>query len=168
MCIKRIHEVKKGPFHEHSSQLYSIATGVPNWGKVNGGLFKMYEAEVLGKRVVVQHIPLGGLLEWDGKASSASALSTINVHTQTTTAPWVSLPASLTPHSERDTSSTFTSTQSWSTRRPPSIGPNIGHTLQGQPTDRHTSAVQGRSQRSQVPVQYPSYPSPSQGSEQQF
>jgi serine/threonine-protein phosphatase 2A activator len=25
----------------------------------------MYEAEVLGKRVVVQHIPLGGLLEWD-------------------------------------------------------------------------------------------------------
>lgn len=43
MCIKRIHEVKKGPFHEHSSQLYSIATGVPNWGKVNGGLFKMYE-----------------------------------------------------------------------------------------------------------------------------
>ncbi|KAJ7228184.1 hypothetical protein GGX14DRAFT_547402 [Mycena pura] len=65
LSIMRIHQVKHGPFHEHSSQLHSIATGVPNWGKVNSGLFKMYEAEVLGKRVVVQHIPLGGLLQWD-------------------------------------------------------------------------------------------------------
>jgi len=86
MAITRIREVKYGPFHEHSSQLHSIAMGVPNWGKVNSGLFKMYEvclflavwpptsekknlpwtqAEVLGKRVVVQHIPLGGLLEWE-------------------------------------------------------------------------------------------------------
>jgi len=64
MSIMRIHEVKQGPFHEHSSQLHSIAVGVPNWGKVNSGLFKMYEAEVLGKRVVVQHIPLGGVLSW--------------------------------------------------------------------------------------------------------
>ncbi|KAF9448492.1 Phosphotyrosyl phosphatase activator [Macrolepiota fuliginosa MF-IS2] len=65
LAIIRIHDVKQGPFFEHSSQLYSIATGVPNWGKVNSGLFKMYRAEVLGKRVVVQHIPLGGLLEWE-------------------------------------------------------------------------------------------------------
>ncbi|KAH9948579.1 Phosphotyrosyl phosphatase activator [Amylocystis lapponica] len=64
MSIMRIHQVKHGPFHEHSSQLYSIATGVASWTKVNSGLFKMYEAEVLGKRVVVQHIPLGGLLDW--------------------------------------------------------------------------------------------------------
>ncbi|KIJ62974.1 hypothetical protein HYDPIDRAFT_93620 [Hydnomerulius pinastri MD-312] len=64
MSIDRIHKLKTGPFHEHSSQLYSIATGVPNWEKVNKGLFKMYEAEVLGKRVVVQHLPLGGLVEW--------------------------------------------------------------------------------------------------------
>jgi len=38
----RIHDVKRGPFFEHSSQLFSIATGVPNWTKVNSGLFKMY------------------------------------------------------------------------------------------------------------------------------
>ncbi|KIM52999.1 hypothetical protein SCLCIDRAFT_18052 [Scleroderma citrinum Foug A] len=62
MCINRIHQVKHGPFHEHSSQLYAIATGVPNWTKVNSGLLKMYEGEVLSKRVVVQHMPLGGLL----------------------------------------------------------------------------------------------------------
>ena len=86
-AIMRILDVKTGPFHEHSSQLHSIALGVPNWGKVNSGLFKMYQvnallishhifyltrhliwqAEVLGKRVVVQHIPLGGLLEWEHK-----------------------------------------------------------------------------------------------------
>ncbi|KAF8725239.1 hypothetical protein AX14_008211 [Amanita brunnescens Koide BX004] len=70
ISIMRIHKVKYGPFHEHSSQLYSIATGVPNWAKVNSGLFKMYEAEVLGKRVVIQHIPIGGLLEWDSADSS--------------------------------------------------------------------------------------------------
>ncbi len=43
LCIMRIHDVKHGPFHEHSSQLYSIATGVATWHKVNSGLFKMYE-----------------------------------------------------------------------------------------------------------------------------
>ncbi|KAI0050507.1 Phosphotyrosyl phosphatase activator [Auriscalpium vulgare] len=73
MSIMRIHQVKHGPFHEHSSQLHSIATGVPNWGKVNSGLFKMYEAEVLGKRVVVQHVPLGGLLAWDPERSLSRA-----------------------------------------------------------------------------------------------
>jgi serine/threonine-protein phosphatase 2A activator len=43
LSISRIHEVKHGPFHEHSSSLHSIAVGVPNWGKVHSGLFKMYE-----------------------------------------------------------------------------------------------------------------------------
>ena len=43
MSIMRIHQVKSGPFHEHSSQLHSIATGVQHWHKVHSGLFKMYE-----------------------------------------------------------------------------------------------------------------------------
>ncbi|KLO17362.1 PTPA-domain-containing protein [Schizopora paradoxa] len=78
LSVSRIHEVKSGPFHEHSSQLYSIATGVPNWMKVNSGLFKMYEAEVLGKRVVVQHIPVGGLLEWDSDTNSETKQPSID------------------------------------------------------------------------------------------
>ncbi|THU98369.1 Phosphotyrosyl phosphatase activator [Dendrothele bispora CBS 962.96] len=78
MSVMRIHEVKQGPFYEHSPQLHTIAVGVPNWNKVNSGMFKMYEAEVLGKRVVVQHIPLGGLLGWNddgfpGSVKPASA-----------------------------------------------------------------------------------------------
>ncbi|KAF9500020.1 Phosphotyrosyl phosphatase activator [Pleurotus eryngii] len=84
MSIMRIHEVKRGPFHEHSSQLYAIATGVPNWRKVNSGLFKMYEVEVLAKRVVIQHIPLGGILEWDTVSPSAM------VPKNSTGAPWLS------------------------------------------------------------------------------
>jgi serine/threonine-protein phosphatase 2A activator len=43
MSIMRIHHIKHGPFHEHSSQLHSIAVGVRSWHKVNSGLFKMYE-----------------------------------------------------------------------------------------------------------------------------
>ncbi|KAJ6515364.1 hypothetical protein C8R45DRAFT_854545 [Mycena sanguinolenta] len=94
MSIMRIHQVKHGPFHEHSSQLHSIATGVPNWGKVNSGLFKMYEAEVLMKRVVVQHIPLGGLLQWDNivpASIEATSNPTPTVDTPgATRAPWAS------------------------------------------------------------------------------
>ena len=47
MAIMRILDVKTGPFYEHSSQLHSIAVGVPNWGKVNSGLFKMYQVSTL-------------------------------------------------------------------------------------------------------------------------
>ncbi|PFH46458.1 hypothetical protein AMATHDRAFT_69816 [Amanita thiersii Skay4041] len=84
MSIMRIHEVKHGPFHEHSSQLYSIATGVPSWAKVNSGLFKMYEAEVLGKRVVVQHVPLGGLLEWDIPGDNGPGAQSLNMTSTST------------------------------------------------------------------------------------
>ncbi|KAG8937262.1 Serine/threonine-protein phosphatase 2A activator 1 [Tulasnella sp. 418] len=65
LSILRIHGLKSGPFHEHSNQLHTIATSVPTWWKVNQGLFKMYEAEVLTRRVVVQHLPLGGIIAWD-------------------------------------------------------------------------------------------------------
>ncbi|CAG8452604.1 7403_t:CDS:2 [Diversispora eburnea] len=60
-CIKYIHEVKKGPFHEHSPLLHDI-TGVPNWTKVNSGLLKMYVADVLQKFPIVQHFLFGSLL----------------------------------------------------------------------------------------------------------
>lgn len=43
---------------------------------MNEGLMKMYEAEVLGKRVVVQHLPLGGLVRWDPPPSPAGDVRT--------------------------------------------------------------------------------------------
>ncbi|KAJ2760032.1 Serine/threonine-protein phosphatase 2A activator, partial [Coemansia nantahalensis] len=60
-CIRFIMEVKRGPFFEHSRQLYDIS-GVHSWEKINHGLAKMYRAEVLGKFPVVQHLPFGSLL----------------------------------------------------------------------------------------------------------
>lgn len=59
-CIQYINKVKSGPFAEHSNQLWGIS-GVANWSKINGGLIKMYKAEVLGKFPVVQHIVFGSL-----------------------------------------------------------------------------------------------------------
>jgi hypothetical protein len=38
-------QVKTGLFAEHSNQLWNISA-VPSWTKINGGLIKMYKAEV--------------------------------------------------------------------------------------------------------------------------
>lgn len=73
MSISRIHEVKTGPFHEHSSQLHSIACGVPRWAKVNTGLIKMYEVsclKLLSVHCVFTDISPG---RGTGKASSSAA-----------------------------------------------------------------------------------------------
>ncbi|KAI8585482.1 hypothetical protein BDZ88DRAFT_432664 [Geranomyces variabilis] len=66
-AIAFIMSVKKGPFHEHSPILYDI-TAVPHWKKVNGGMMKMWVAEVLAKLPVVQHLPFGSLLPYDERA----------------------------------------------------------------------------------------------------
>lgn len=60
-CIQYINKVKTGLFAEHSNQLWGIS-GVGSWSKINGGLIRMYKAEVLGKFPVVQHILFGSLL----------------------------------------------------------------------------------------------------------
>ncbi|KAJ8733836.1 hypothetical protein PYW07_014387 [Mythimna separata] len=60
-CIKHIKEVKRGPFAEHSNQLWSISA-VGSWTKINQGLIKMYKKEVLAKFPVVQHVLFGSLL----------------------------------------------------------------------------------------------------------
>uniref|UniRef100_V5ETU1 Serine/threonine-protein phosphatase 2A activator n=1 Tax=Kalmanozyma brasiliensis (strain GHG001) TaxID=1365824 RepID=V5ETU1_KALBG len=59
--LLRIQTLKRGPFHEHSPLLHDIATTVPNWVKVYGGMVKMYRAECLSKKVVVQHFGFGGV-----------------------------------------------------------------------------------------------------------
>ncbi|TBU42796.1 Phosphotyrosyl phosphatase activator [Dichomitus squalens] len=137
MSIMRIHEVKSGPFHEHSSQLYSIATGVQYWHKVHSGLFKMYEAEVLGKRVVVQHIPLGGLLAWDDPQSQSqsqhrSPFPSTNAapFTQATAAPWASSttattapPSTTLPTRTQHTAALPRSGYGYTTRLPAGVSP---------------------------------------------
>lgn len=61
-ALKYITTVKNGPFAEHSNQLWNISS-VVSWNKVNGGLIKMYHAEVLLKFPVVQHVLFGTLID---------------------------------------------------------------------------------------------------------
>eukprot|EP00088_Acartia_fossae_P000042 TRINITY_DN10010_c0_g2_i1.p1 TRINITY_DN10010_c0_g2~~TRINITY_DN10010_c0_g2_i1.p1 ORF type:complete len:433 (-),score=45.48 TRINITY_DN10010_c0_g2_i1:131-1429(-) len=63
-CLAYIHQVKTGPFHEHSNQLWNIS-GVQLWTKVYTGLIKMYRAEVLCKFPVIQHTLFGAIFSLD-------------------------------------------------------------------------------------------------------
>ncbi|XP_055680579.1 serine/threonine-protein phosphatase 2A activator [Lutzomyia longipalpis] len=60
-CIDYIQKVKTGHFAEHSNQLWSISA-VQSWSKINSGLIKMYQKEVLAKFPVIQHVVFGTLM----------------------------------------------------------------------------------------------------------
>lgn len=78
-----IHDVKRGPFWEHSPMLWDISGVRAGWAKINKGMLKMYAAEVLAKFPVVQHFPFGGLFRWerDPRArDGALGASSMSVH----------------------------------------------------------------------------------------
>lgn len=52
------HVMKKGPFAEHSNQLWNISA-VEDWSKINRGLMRKYLNEVMGKFPIVQHLKFG-------------------------------------------------------------------------------------------------------------
>lgn len=63
-AVQFIHQVKSGPFFEHSNQLWNISA-VESWTKVNKGLLMMYADEVLAKFPIVQHLLFGPtVLRW--------------------------------------------------------------------------------------------------------
>lgn len=63
-AIDFIFKVKNGPFFEHSNQLWNIS-GVDEWSKINGGLYKKYCNEVLHKFPIIQHIVFSDkVLKW--------------------------------------------------------------------------------------------------------
>lgn len=74
--ILHITALKSGPFAEHSPMLHNIASTVPNWSKVNSGLLKMYNEEVLKKVPVVQHFWFGDILAWRNKDTGEEMIST--------------------------------------------------------------------------------------------
>lgn len=60
-CIDYIMKVKIGLFAEHSNQLWCVS-GVQSWVKIQSGLVRMYQKEVLAKFPVIQHVLFGSLL----------------------------------------------------------------------------------------------------------
>ena len=66
-AIAFIHQMKTGPFAEHSNQLWNISA-VASWKKINSGLLKMYKTEFLPKLQIVQHLYFGpNVFEWRAK-----------------------------------------------------------------------------------------------------
>ncbi|BGP56647.1 Serine/threonine-protein phosphatase 2A activator 1 [Rhodotorula sphaerocarpa] len=75
--ILHIHELKRGPFHEHSPLLHQIASTVPSWNKVTKGLWDMYKVEVLSKVPVVQHCRFGDVgMRWTDRDTGERLPST--------------------------------------------------------------------------------------------
>ncbi|KAM3547086.1 Serine/threonine-protein phosphatase 2A activator 1 [Beauveria bassiana] len=95
-AIGFINDIKKGPFWEHSPMLFDISGVKGGWGKINKGMIKMYNAEVLSKFPVVQHFPFGSLFSWQNDPNAqpfatqpiSPALSTTIAPVGGTAAPW--------------------------------------------------------------------------------
>ncbi|KAJ8063388.1 hypothetical protein OCU04_008609 [Sclerotinia nivalis] len=83
-AIGFINDVKTGPFWEHSPILFDISGVRSGWGKINKGMIKMYNAEVLSKFPVVQHFPFGSLFSWDQDPHAVSTPQTVHTANQPT------------------------------------------------------------------------------------
>ncbi|KAI8963192.1 Phosphotyrosyl phosphatase activator [Daldinia sp. FL1419] len=81
-AIGFINDVKKGPFWEHSPILFDISGIKDGWGKINKGMIKMFNAEVLSKFPVVQHFPFGSLFSWEQDPNAAVPQQSVHMANQ--------------------------------------------------------------------------------------
>ncbi|KAL1902123.1 Serine/threonine-protein phosphatase 2A activator 1 [Ceratocystis pirilliformis] len=81
-AIAFIHAVKRGHFAEHSPVLYDVSGISAGWGKINKGMLKMFNAEVLAKFPVVQHFRFGTLFAWAPDPHAAPSISSVHLRNQ--------------------------------------------------------------------------------------
>ncbi|KAF2794171.1 Phosphotyrosyl phosphatase activator [Melanomma pulvis-pyrius CBS 109.77] len=81
-AIGFIYDVKKGPFWEHSPILFDISGVKAGWAKINKGMLKMYNAEVLSKFPVVQHFPFGSIFVWERDPAAITIAQSVHTANQ--------------------------------------------------------------------------------------
>ncbi|OAA56027.1 Phosphotyrosyl phosphatase activator, PTPA [Cordyceps fumosorosea ARSEF 2679] len=128
-AIGFINDIKKGPFWEHSPMLFDISGVKDGWGKINKGMIKMYNAEVLSKFPVVQHFSFGSLFSWEKDPNAQVAAGSTASATTTTPAGGVTAPWAQTPRIPPGTGGTMAPT----TRMPPPTQRPGPPTSDGQP-----------------------------------
>ena len=62
--------------------LYDISGVTAGWAKINKGMLKMYNVEVLSKFPVVQHFPFGSLFRWEQDPAAATISTSIHTESQ--------------------------------------------------------------------------------------
>ncbi|OAA51597.1 phosphotyrosyl phosphatase activator [Metarhizium rileyi] len=136
-----INDVKKGPFWEHSPILFDISGIRDGWGKINKGMIKMFNAEVLSKFPVVQHFPFGSLFSWDGDSNAPVPAQSVHMTNQ----PMTAAASTAAPPSQFATGMAAPWTQA--TGMPPPAGPGIPYSRV--PPGPSTGSLNSRQPRAQ-------------------
>ncbi|UNI18087.1 Serine/threonine-protein phosphatase 2A activator 1 [Purpureocillium takamizusanense] len=132
-AIGFIYDVKTGPFWEHSPVLFDISGIRDGWGKINKGMIKMFNAEVLSKFPVVQHFPFGSLFSWDVDPHASTPLQSVHMANQPIAAGTSAhAPMPAPPPGVGGTAAPWAQ----ATRMPPPSGPGIPYTTANPPGPR--------------------------------